>query len=77
MKKKEIPQAILEACKDILEYDGGCVEYIGKHEGKEAYYAYIENALTGFPHVYLWDGKQVYITSKHEGLTIASECIED
>lgn len=74
---KQCPQPVLDKARDILNYDGGFVKYIGEYQGEEVYYSAIEGAFTGFPFVYLFDGNIVTELEPHEGLRISSLLIKD
>jgi hypothetical protein len=69
----KIPQAVIDAAHDLISLYGNNVRYIGIYKGKEAYsYYFPENADTGFPFVYLYDGIHVKEINGFESLDILS-----
>jgi len=50
----KIPKAITNILDDSFK-----VEYLGKHEGYDAFHAYIPDACTGFPFVFLCEGEML------------------
>ena len=52
----DIPRAVTEKAKGLIELYGPLLAYIGKYENQEAYmFLFPENTETGFPFIYLYD----------------------
>lgn len=78
MKKvSEMPSPVIKKAHHILSVKGGFVKYIGEYKGSSAYYSAIENCDTGFPFVYLYDGKVVIEITGLDALNIANSLIKD
>ena len=61
---EKIPQMVKDAARDLIEMYGDLVDYLGKHEGADAYvYRFPDDSCTGYPFVYLVkDGKVDVVT---------------
>lgn len=78
MKKvSEIPAPVIKKAHHILSFKGGFVKYIGEYNGSSAYYSAIKDCDTGFPFVYLYDGKVVTEITGFDALNIADLLIKD
>lgn len=52
----EIPQAVKDQAKELIETFGENFEKLGIYQGKQAYrFVFPEGSRTGFPFVYLFD----------------------
>ncbi len=53
---EKIPNAVLEAAKNLIERFGENIKKIGTYENKEVYmYQFPKNSTTGFPFIYLYN----------------------
>lgn len=56
----EIPQKVKEAAKELIITYGDNIAYIGEYNGKATYeFSFRGDTPTGFPVIYLYDGKDV------------------
>lgn len=76
-KTSDIPSPVIEKAHHILSVKGGFVKYIGEYNGSSAYYSAIKNCDTGFPFVYLYNGKVVIEITGFDALNIADSLIKD
>ena len=54
-----IPQVVKEEANDLIEQFGESFKTLGPYKGKLAYlYKFPEDAFTGFPYVFLYDGTE-------------------
>lgn len=77
MSNSDVPQAVKDAARLILERDGGTIIHIGRYEGSQIYSAFIEGAQTGFPTVYRFDGASAVELPTSESLRLLSLLCED
>lgn len=75
---KQTPQIVKDAASYLIELYGDNFDYLGKHEGADAYmFKFPEDADTGFPFVYIHkDGKVTEITG-FEALDIVRLFVKD
>ena len=60
MKEQEIPSAVLDAAKGLIDMYGVHFNYLGQYNGADTYvYKFPEDSCTGFPFVYLLDGDSI------------------
>lgn len=59
-----IPEAVKNEARSLIEQYGDSFEYLGDYEGQEAYlYKFPDDAVTGFPFLYLYkDGEVLEVT---------------
>lgn len=76
-RDSDIPHIVLEKAKEILLMDGGSIKHIGSLDGREVYYAYVDGAETGFPSVFLFDGRDVEEIYGFEALNISRPFFKD
>ena len=76
-KKNHIPQIVLEKAQHILQIDGSFIKYLGKRKNVSVYYSAVKDADTGFPFVYLFDGKNVEEKTGTEALDISRSFLKD
>lgn len=69
---KAIPKEITS-----LAPEGATIEYLGKYVGMDAYHAYIPDAVTGFPFVYVVNGKHIKEITGFDALEIINEFIKE
>lgn len=77
MSNSDVPQAVKDAARLILERDGGTIIHIGRYKGGQIYSAFIEGAQTGFPTVYSFDGVSAVELPTSESLRLLSLLCED
>lgn len=73
--KNDIPKAVLEAAKDLVDRYGDSIEYLGKYQEDEAYmFVFPQDEETGFPFVFLYDraSDQAMTISGFDALDILS-----
>jgi hypothetical protein len=55
-KQSNIPQSVLTEAKNLIDFYGDTLEYIGEYEGYGVYqFVFPENKETGFPFIYIYD----------------------
>lgn len=58
----EVPQAVKEKAKELIDTFGEHFEKLGIYEGKQAYkFVFPEGSRTGFPYVYLYDEQTMVV----------------
>lgn len=76
--RKDIPVAVMQEAKGLIELYGDRIAFIGKHNGLDVYeYMFPENTETGYPFLYLYDRQSDKATevTEFEALEILySEC---
>lgn len=62
-----IPEQVKNEARLLIERYGESFDYLGNHEGQEAYlFRFPEDATVGFPYLYLFkDGEAMGITGPH------------
>lgn len=78
MKEKDIPRAVIEPAKSLVEQYGAHFSYLGRYENADAYvYEFPEDSCTGFPFVYLLGDNKVTEVSGGIALDIIDLLIKD
>jgi hypothetical protein len=78
MKEKDIPRAVIETAKSLVEQYGAHFSYLGRYENADAYvYEFPEDSCTGFPFVYLLEGSTATEITGEIALHIINLTIED
>ena len=78
--KGQIPSAVTQAASFLIEEYGDNVVFIGKKDNLDVYmYKFPEDALTGFPFVYLYDALSGQVTTVNgfASLDIIGNCKKD
>lgn len=62
-----VPEQVKNEARSLIEQYGESFDYLGNHEGQEAYlFRFPEDATVGYPFLYLFkDGEAVGITGSH------------
>ena len=70
-----IPEQVKNEARALIEQYGDTFEYLGIYEGQEAYvFKFPEDSCTGYPFVYLYDGKEA---TGPLSLDVIDSCIEN
>ena len=74
-----IPKAVMREASETLELLGGTVVYLGKiNDGREAYlHKPAIDGCTGFPFVYLYDGRTAMEITGFDALDIINDFVEE
>ncbi len=73
-----IPEQVKNEARALIEQYGDTFEYLGIYEGQEAYvFKFPEDSCTGYPFVYLYDGKDVTEITGPLSLDVIDSCIEN
>lgn len=73
-----IPVQVKDEARELIEQYGDTFEYLGDYEGREAYmFKFPEDSCTGYPFVYLYDGKTATEVSGPLSLDIIGSLVED
>lgn len=73
-----IPEQIKNEARLLIEQYGDSFEYLGNYEGQDAYvFQFPENSDTGYPFVYLYDGKNVDEITGPLALDIIDSFVKD
>lgn len=73
-----IPEQVKNEARALIEQYGDTFEYLGIYEGQEAYvFKFPEDSCTGYPFVYLYDGKEVTEITGPLSLDVIDSCIEN
>lgn len=73
-----IPEQVKKAAESHVEMYGLSFNYLGKHQGKDAFqFHFPDDANTGFPFVYLFDGTSVTEVTGFEALDITGLFVEN
>ena len=73
-----IPVQVKDEARELIEQYGDTFEYLGDYEGREAYMFKVpEDSCTGYPFVYLYDGKTATEVSGPLSLDIIGSLVED
>ena len=72
-----IPKAVIREASETLELLGGTVDYLGKiDDGRDAYlHKPATDGDTGFPFVYLYDGRTAMEITGSEALAIVNDLV--
>ncbi len=66
-----VPAEVAIAAHKLVALYGPNLALIGKHNGQDVYrFLFPENDETGFPYVYLYDGKKAREVTGHDALSI-------
>ena len=75
---KQVPQIVKDAAKDLIKAYGGEINFLGKHEGADAYILKLpEDVDTGFPFVYIHKDDNVTEITGFEALDIVRLFVKD
>lgn len=73
-----IPEQVKNEARALIEQYGDTFEYLGIYEGQEAYvFKFPEDSCTGYPFVYLYDGKEATEITAPLSLDVIDSCIEN
>lgn len=73
-----IPEQVKNEARALIEQYGDTFEYLGIYEGQEAYvFKFPEDSCTGYPFVYLYDGKDTTEITGPLSLDVIDSCIEN
>ena len=73
-----IPEQVKNEARALIEQYGDTFEYLGIYEGQEAYvFKFPEDSCTGYPFVYLYDGKDETAITGPVSLDVIDSCIEN
>ena len=73
-----IPEQVKNEARALIEQYGDTFEYLGIYEGQEAYvFKFPEDSCTGYPFVYLYDGKEATGITGPLSLDVIDSCIEN
>ncbi len=73
-----IPEQVKNEARALIEQYGDTFEYLGIYEGQEAYvFKFPEDSCTGYPFVYLYDGKEATEITGPLSLDVIDSCIEN
>lgn len=73
-----IPEQVKNEARALIEQYGDTFEYLGIYEGQEAYvFKFPEDSCTGYPFVYLYDGKEATEITSPLSLDVIDSCIEN
>ena len=73
-----IPEQVKNEARALIEQYGDTFEYLGIYEGQEAYvFKFPEDSCTGYPFVYLYDGKDATERTGPLSLDVIDSCIEN
>lgn len=72
----KIPKEIIQAGQ-FTQSEIVNIRYLGKYKGCDVYHYAIPDSATGFPFVYLFDGKKVVEVTEFEALEITSLFVKD
>ena len=73
-----IPEQVKNEARALIEQYGDTFEYLGIYEGQEAYVLkFQEQSCTGYPFVYLNDGKEATEITGPLSLDVIDSCIEN
>ena len=73
-----IPEQVKNEARALIEQYGDTFEYLGIYEGQEAYvFKFPEDSCTGYPFVYLYDGKDATEIPGPLSLDVIDSCIEN
>ncbi len=73
---KNIPSIVLEKAKFLLDR-GGFVKYLGRSKDGDIFYGAIEGCDTGFPSVFIFNGRFVREINGFEALAISRPFLKD
>lgn len=73
-----IPEQVKNEARVLIEQYGDTFEYLGIYEGQEAYvFKFPGDSCTGYPFVYLYDGKDATEITGPLSLDVIDSCIEN
>lgn len=73
-----IPEQVKKAAGSLVEMYGLSFDYLGKYQDKDAFqFRFPDDADTGFPFVFLFDGTSVTEVTGFEALDIIGLFVED
>lgn len=73
-----IPEQVKNEARVLIEQYGDTFEYFGIYEGQEAYvFKFPGDSCTGYPFVYLYDGKDATEITGPLSLDVIDSCIEN
>lgn len=73
---KKIPSEVLEKAKFLLD-SGGFVKYLGRSKDGDIFYGAIEGCDTGFPSVFIFNGRFVREVNGFEALAVSRPFLKD
>lgn len=73
-----IPEQVKNEARLLIEQYGDSFEYLGKFEGQDAYvFKFPEESDTGYPFIYLYDGKKADEVTGPLALDIIDSLVEN
>lgn len=77
-KKQDIPIAVLDAAKELIDMYGVNFDYLGRYNDADTYvYKFPEDCETGFPFVYLLKDNSVTEVTDYIALHIIGLLVKD
>ena len=78
MKEQEIPIAVLNTAKELIDMYGINFDYLGRYKDADTYvYRFPEDSVTGFPFVYLLKDNSVTEVTGSIALHIISILVDE
>lgn len=74
----QVPDKVNKAAQSDIKRFGGCVDYLGKYQGMDAFYLNYDSDCEGDPSiVYLFDGKTVDTITGMLAVSISCSLLKD